>query len=1567
MKANLIILLTLTKLLLIDPTTAAQFKPRDEWDCLSELLLNEQYMRILLSMDDSECRNGPLDFDSLFARVKTIAAQEQDYDINTQSSADLIRIAEGFKKQSNKLQETLQGMDKITKLVGTTKIKPMTNEAKTIDFNNQLQQIQMQYEQRTEDIRNQALIDDDLSFEDIVIDIKKQEFTPITVKPVGLQRKELRYDVKEIKIDNGLDKIKKTDPVPVTVNKVETKVEDKVTLDLENVSSFIKSKLNLNTVKPKPKRETHEERRERLRNGTINPRFEKMNQIEPESPKQKTIDLQTDLLNIQMSNINKTKKQEPAVEDDFDLDIVPITINTAQTGYNGIKLDKPKIGKKYVNITVDEKKPVIPVVNDKITEKQTTIEPVIPETINSQKTEIENKMNMFMKKNFVKQRQDRIKNNIKNGKIEPLVKKPFKKPDQVNVNIDDRLNQLLLNHQQKNIIKNTVIPDDDFYLGEITLDTHKDDYKPISIKKPVIQKKYIKTNVVEKPIQIKPKKQEDNNPIANELKPIPLIKPVETTVFTHEPLELFNENVVEDKEVFNTIEMVMAPKKVVKKEEKPLEIINQEFEDTPVFNTIEMVMAPKKVVTKIENPLEVINQEFEDKEVFNTIEMVIAPKRVIKKTDEPTIKPKVELTTGDNKVTNEPISKLKRLSAIEPEKGTITNNTIDLETQLNNLIVKKKDIINNKADSFDEDELNIDVTLDQKPNNVNPIHLDKPKIGKKYIVSNVVERDVNPAINKSTIEPTTPTNITAENEQNKVEIIPSIVKPKVVEINDPNAQTITQKVENDPFVMPVFEDTEQMVDIVMDEIKPRIPIKPIKKDEPTDVQINTINTTNDPISLIDSPNKKAEISIEERPTVTPRNNVINQSLVSDEEEEIIFSTPKKKKIISMSDEDNFENLLDTDRKRNVINPFNNESMVESLGETPRRIIPGYLNESHTDLKKDIIMNTPGRQRRNSLIENPESLLDSSRDSVISRKPNVEPLILNGSLTDSMIDGDIRINTPIKKKSVVDPLNRSIKSNESEIDNSSSIEDNNTIKKVVPIVRQISLTDREVDPVIQRPEKIDRRDSFINLEDSINQLSMTEKKKRSSSSSSSHKSSSSHSSHKSSSSNSSSDEELEPSKRTIKTSVHDNTIIPELSDIESPRHSTRKSIISDNSLIEDLIKTPIKRPSKINIQASLIENEIDPTLNSPETIKNQSQIDEYEEEVSNMDILHKTTSIRLDPSSIEESVVSERDLTPSELDNTISIINNELAVDFKRREKINKPIVNNSELDSEMGDTITDLNIPENKITTNPSDKPIKVSLIDPKNHIKKITLTNISINSSLVEDENTSEADMSIISDEPSIRNALNYITNVMKPIHITKFSEDDNRSLRGPSRTMFALQGRGLRSDTRSKEEIMAELMRLFKLLPVCIQNALLQCKAKMDNVKAECEKNYENNKDCFVDDFTAKIRCNEDEELIGDVCYKKCPNGFIDRANYCLKSNYLKRNVTEFVGQQINNETEEVWGNKYVVVKCSNFGKYYENVGLRLCRLRCPDGFKDRGMMCEKPYRFKGQKIFTYSASSM
>ena len=94
---------------------------------------------------------------------------------------------------------------------------------------------------------------------------------------------------------------------------------------------------------------------------------------------------------------------------------------------------------------------------------------------------------------------------------------------------------------------------------------------------------------------------------------------------------------------------------------------------------------------------------------------------------------------------------------------------------------------------------------------------------------------------------------------------------------------------------------------------------------------------------------------------------------------------------------------------------------------------------------------------------------------------------------------------------------------------------------------------------------------------------------------------------------------------------------------------------------------------------------------------------------------------------------------------------------------------------------------------------------------------------------------------------------------------------------------------------------------------------------------------------------------------------DGFIDRANYCLKSNYLKRNVTEFVGQQINNETEEVWGNKYVVAKCSNFGKYYENVGLRFCRLRCPDGFKDRGMMCEKPYRFKGQKIFTYSASSM
>ena len=197
-------------------------------------------------------------------------------------------------------------------------------------------------------------------------------------------------------------------------------------------------------------------------------------------------------------------------------------------------------------------------------------------------------------------------------------------------------------------------------------------------------------------------------------------------------------------------------------------------------------------------------------------------------------------------------------------------------------------------------------------------------------------------------------------------------------------------------------------------------------------------------------------------------------------------------------------------------------------------------------------------------------------------------------------------------------------------------------------------------------------------------------------------------------------------------------------------------------------------------------------------------------------------------------------------------------------------------------------------------------------------------------------------------------------PQSITSYSESKIKENIGI--TIYALQTsaqRLLSSDNRNKEEIIEEIEILFKLLPICLQNALLTCEPSTQKLKKRCKDSYNSpNLLCESEDnFKFRLHCSENEEFFNDACYTKCPAGFEDLKMFCKKGNYVKR----YVGEGRRELGETMWG-QLVVEDCKRYGEFYESIGSDYCRMVCPEGWKDHGMLCEKPVRFLNQKIFVF-----
>jgi len=185
-----------------------------------------------------------------------------------------------------------------------------------------------------------------------------------------------------------------------------------------------------------------------------------------------------------------------------------------------------------------------------------------------------------------------------------------------------------------------------------------------------------------------------------------------------------------------------------------------------------------------------------------------------------------------------------------------------------------------------------------------------------------------------------------------------------------------------------------------------------------------------------------------------------------------------------------------------------------------------------------------------------------------------------------------------------------------------------------------------------------------------------------------------------------------------------------------------------------------------------------------------------------------------------------------------------------------------------------------------------------------------------------------------------------------------------GPGKTRFVVQTVGPRVMSsalgQTKASVAHEIFKVFPLLHKCVQKALLFCNPNYSKLKTACEN--ASGLECEVNDFSAKIKCAADEELINNACYKKCPEGFTNYKFFCLKPTAVKRATRAFQGETLN-DNEELYADNLVVEKCAKFGKYMADFGPDYCKARCPMDFRDRGLFCQKPARFQKQQVHVFS----
>ncbi len=245
-------------------------------------------------------------------------------------------------------------------------------------------------------------------------------------------------------------------------------------------------------------------------------------------------------------------------------------------------------------------------------------------------------------------------------------------------------------------------------------------------------------------------------------------------------------------------------------------------------------------------------------------------------------------------------------------------------------------------------------------------------------------------------------------------------------------------------------------------------------------------------------------------------------------------------------------------------------------------------------------------------------------------------------------------------------------------------------------------------------------------------------------------------------------------------------------------------------------------------------------------------------------------------------------------------------------------------------------------------------------------------------DDNLLDVDELELPEAPIDRyNLSNFPVKPLIRFRMINYNDSDSEETEQHGETFFAVQtkiktkeGRLLETDSRSKAEILKEIQNLFSLLPKCIQRAIQQCPMKMSKVKERCEKHYEeigkdkySCKEYISNPMRIVLKCDDDEELINDACYKRCPDGLKDAKLFCVKNKYIKKSIVPYKKQVIK-KNEYLWGESFVARRCSSFGNLMKNGGSDYCRIVCPASWFAHGLFCEKPYRFLNQNVYLFKS---
>lgn len=401
---------------------------------------------------------------------------------------------------------------------------------------------------------------------------------------------------------------------------------------------------------------------------------------------------------------------------------------------------------------------------------------------------------------------------------------------------------------------------------------------------------------------------------------------------------------------------------------------------------------------------------------------------------------------------------------------------------------------------------------------------------------------------------------------------------------------------------------------------------------------------------------------------------------------------------------------------------------------------------------------------------------------------------------------------------------------------------------------------------------------------------------------------------------------------------------------------------------------IQNPEKVNEEKNEIEDKKieniekndkndDLTNENPE-IENSLKNDINNDEITNPEIDQKKVEKEEKEQEIEQnevtSSIDQNDIKSEQND----IKDNNLSTDNDNDKSEKVELGNTSnDMQSNNEDLITD---GENEEIKSEDSQKKEEKTVNPENKNPK-------------KEEGDDKHQLSSLADKISIEyDPEKFIFPTKKPIILTDkdvFSLDSKKSKNHKietgyrqKKTIFALQSynkRMLSASTQSRIEILTKIFKSFPLLHKCVQKGLEFCKPNSQKLVDACEHKSKSS-NCQYEQFKAVLKCENDEELINNACYKECPKGFTNYRTLCLKPNYHQREIKRNVSR-VKDEAKENWGQKIRVVDCEKVNENMRSVGPYFCKMVCPLGFKDHGIYCERPVRYLNQPVFYFDENTI